>query len=698
MRATIALALLACLSCASRRTGLGLGVPIDVEAQCAAAERARKPDAALRGLLADRDPSVRGRAALAVGRIGDAQAVQALAALLPDPAAGELAAWALGRLDGGEAALVACVRATCPAAAAAARALGTEKRGREALLALGGALAGGAPLAVEAAHALGIVSRGGKDADAAVAAAAGRALASALARPEPEVRAAAAYAIGKTPLFDARGGALAAVLRDSSAEARALGARAWGRQRLAAPALAPLLADADWRVRVEAARALAGAPGAAAVIAAALPAAVQAAAAEGVAEARWAHPLAALLLAAGKSGGAALAAVPEPASLKAATTPATVAVRCAAAEAKDRVAGALLATPTCGAGLEPEWRSRARTAALAAELAAAQRAGPTTPTAPVPTAVALLADLDARVRASAANAAGLALAGALLPLLADSDPFVVAAAAGSLAKDPRTAAGAREAAVRALAALSPARALPAGDPAGDTLTSLATLLGAGAGPAASAAAAGAAPDESGEGQAKASAALASLLPVGSLPLHRAIVAALRALGAPDSSARAPAPPLPAAAEAGLPGNGPRARTLRLKTTAGELVVRLHADDGEAPLTSAAVAALARRGFYDKLTWHRVVADFVAQGGDPRGDGDGGPGWALPDEHTPLRFRRGTLGIATNGPDTGGSQLFLCHSDAPHLDGRYTVAGELVSGGEVLDALHVGDSILSATVE
>ena len=71
---------------------------------------------------------------------------------------------------------------------------------------------------------------------------------------------------------------------------------------------------------------------------------------------------------------------------------------------------------------------------------------------------------------------------------------------------------------------------------------------------------------------------------------------------------------------------------------------------------------------------------------------------MPDEHSPLRFLRGTLGIATSGPETGGSQFFLCHSPQPHLDGRYTVAGELREGGDVLDALQPGDAILSVTVE
>ena len=141
---------------------------------------------------------------------------------------------------------------------------------------------------------------------------------------------------------------------------------------------------------------------------------------------------------------------------------------------------------------------------------------------------------------------------------------------------------------------------------------------------------------------------------------------------------------------------PQARVLRLLTSRGEMVIDLRPDI--APLTTSALAALANRGFYNGLTFHRVVPDFVVQGGDPRGDGDGGPGWALPDEHSPLPFLHGTLGIATSGPETGGSQFFLCHSPQPHLDGRYTGAGQLRSGDEVLDALQPGDTILSASAE
>ncbi|RPH54105.1 peptidylprolyl isomerase, partial [bacterium] len=92
------------------------------------------------------------------------------------------------------------------------------------------------------------------------------------------------------------------------------------------------------------------------------------------------------------------------------------------------------------------------------------------------------------------------------------------------------------------------------------------------------------------------------------------------------------------------------------------------------------------------TFHRVVPDFVLQGGDPRGDGTGGPGYAIRDEINPLRYDRGAVGMALAGPDTGGSQFFLTLSPQPHLDGGYTVFGEVVSGGEVMDQIRIGDRI------
>jgi cyclophilin family peptidyl-prolyl cis-trans isomerase/HEAT repeat protein len=121
-------------------------------------------------------------------------------------------------------------------------------------------------------------------------------------------------------------------------------------------------------------------------------------------------------------------------------------------------------------------------------------------------------------------------------------------------------------------------------------------------------------------------------------------------------------------------------------------IEIHLNVVEAPLMSATFLDLARRGFFDGLTFHRVVPGFVIQGGDPRGDGNGGPGFALRDEIGERPYGRGVVGMALSGKDTGGSQLFITLAPAPHLDGRYTVFGWVASGMEVADKLRPGDVI------
>jgi peptidylprolyl isomerase len=133
----------------------------------------------------------------------------------------------------------------------------------------------------------------------------------------------------------------------------------------------------------------------------------------------------------------------------------------------------------------------------------------------------------------------------------------------------------------------------------------------------------------------------------------------------------------------------------LNTERGPLEIDL--DPEAAPWHIAALVALTLTGFYDGLPFHRVVPGFVAQGGDPQGTGWGGPGFTLPSEPGEGRFTRGAVGIADAGKDSGGSQFFLMHARAPHLEGRYTRVGELRRGFEVLDALQIGDRILRATV-
>jgi cyclophilin family peptidyl-prolyl cis-trans isomerase len=113
---------------------------------------------------------------------------------------------------------------------------------------------------------------------------------------------------------------------------------------------------------------------------------------------------------------------------------------------------------------------------------------------------------------------------------------------------------------------------------------------------------------------------------------------------------------------------------------------------DAPQTARNFMALARKGFFNGLQVHRVVPNFVVQDGDPRGDGEGGPGYTIRDELNDRPYLRGTVGMALAWRDTGGSQFFITHSPQPHLDARYTVFGHVVNGMDVVDRIQVGDVI------
>jgi cyclophilin family peptidyl-prolyl cis-trans isomerase/HEAT repeat protein len=118
---------------------------------------------------------------------------------------------------------------------------------------------------------------------------------------------------------------------------------------------------------------------------------------------------------------------------------------------------------------------------------------------------------------------------------------------------------------------------------------------------------------------------------------------------------------------------------------------------DAPQTTRSFVALARKGFFNGLQVHRVVPNFVMQAGDPRGDGDGGPGYTIRDELNERPYLRGTVGMALSWKDTGGSQFFITHSPQPHLDGRYTAFGHVVNGMDVVDRIQVGDTIVRIRV-
>ena len=149
-----------------------------------------------------------------------------------------------------------------------------------------------------------------------------------------------------------------------------------------------------------------------------------------------------------------------------------------------------------------------------------------------------------------------------------------------------------------------------------------------------------------------------------------------------------------------------------ETSQGNIVVRLL--EKEAPKTVANFVGLAegtkeftdvangqkvKRNFYDGLTFHRVIPQFMIQGGCPRGTGTGDPGYKFADEfHPSLKHAKaGKLSMANSGPNTNGSQFFITHSPQPHLNGRHTVFGKVVSGQEVVNAIQQGDKMLHVTI-
>jgi cyclophilin family peptidyl-prolyl cis-trans isomerase/HEAT repeat protein len=142
-------------------------------------------------------------------------------------------------------------------------------------------------------------------------------------------------------------------------------------------------------------------------------------------------------------------------------------------------------------------------------------------------------------------------------------------------------------------------------------------------------------------------------------------------------------------------NPPVSTEAVIETDRGTFRVELAVLD--APLTVENFVTLARRGFFNGLPIHRVVPNFVIQGGDPRGDGEGGPGYTIRDELTQRPFLRGTVGMALDWADTGGSQFFVTHSPQPHLDARYTVFGRVLSGMDVVDRIEPWDRIRQVTI-
>src|SRR5690606_34113042 len=138
--------------------------------------------------------------------------------------------------------------------------------------------------------------------------------------------------------------------------------------------------------------------------------------------------------------------------------------------------------------------------------------------------------------------------------------------------------------------------------------------------------------------------------------------------------------------------------VHIETEKGTIELELYPQ--HAPKTVNNFVFLAKEGFYDGVSFHRVIGNFMIQGGDPTGTGRGGPGYRFEDEFegNPLRHERGVISMANAGPGTNGSQFFITHGPQPHLDGRHTVFGRVVEGQDVVDAVRQGDAMTSVTVE
>ena len=139
-------------------------------------------------------------------------------------------------------------------------------------------------------------------------------------------------------------------------------------------------------------------------------------------------------------------------------------------------------------------------------------------------------------------------------------------------------------------------------------------------------------------------------------------------------------------------------TVTFDTSKGSIICELFAKD--APKTVNNFVFLAREGFYNGTVFHRVIADFMIQGGDPEGSGRGGPGYRFEDETkgNPHRHKVGSLSMANAGPNTNGSQFFITHIATNWLDGKHTVFGKVLSGQDVVNAVQQGDKITSLTIE
>lgn len=147
----------------------------------------------------------------------------------------------------------------------------------------------------------------------------------------------------------------------------------------------------------------------------------------------------------------------------------------------------------------------------------------------------------------------------------------------------------------------------------------------------------------------------------------------------------------------LPADQIHGKQARIVTNKGTIVFTL--DDAQAPIAVSSFVYLANQGYFDGLTWHRVISDFVIQGGDPTGTGMGGPGYQFPDETVTSEYVEGTVAMANAGPNTNGSQFFICNADdRQKLAKSYTIFGHVTTGLDVVKSIVQGDVMQKVTIE
>ena len=639
----------------------------------AALPPAPPPGPDLTTLVTDPEARVRRRAALAIGRVGLAAGVAPLTQTLadPDPEVREMAAFGLG-LIGDAAAAPALVTALADASPVvrgrAAEALGLigarpdgQAAGRAAAESIG---------RMTAEYARSAAVRGMAPDDEASPAApeveAFRLGLYALVRLhayEPLAAAAledgrplttwwpVAYALGRVgdPRAEA---ALLPLLQTPGTYTAAFAARGLGAIKAAA-AVAPLAAlaskaQAPLDVRVSAVRALA---------------AIGDAAAAG-------PPLAKLLADAAADPNLSLEIVTALGALKAPHGLSLVqdlmsdpwpAMRAAAIRAAAAIDPESFVLVLAGMDADPQWTVRAALAEVLAEMP---------PATAIERVRSMLTDDDRRVLPSVLQALARLKApdaGAIALAQLKEPDFAVRAAAAQVVGERKPAGGAE--------ALRAAYALALGDATIDARASMLAALVA-------------------FGPAEAEPTLKTALADKDWALRLGAAALLRKIDPAAADLAAAIRPSPNAP----PGpydqpdlvTPPTSPHVFIETAKGTIEFELTVLD--APQTAANFVALAARGFFNGLSFHRVVPSFVIQGGDPRGDGAGGPGYTIRDELNQRPFLRGTVGMALSGPDTGGSQFFITHSPQPHLDAKYTVFGRVVHGMEVVDRIQQGDLI------